>query len=266
MTAFNPSLVRKYIDTRIEPEIVQRAYQLCYLGCARIGEVISRKCPADKTAHPTGKRLTWRTETYTVNMQSKPEYESAFFTLLTQNRKAPSLEEILALKEPVVIFTLTTEKRKGNWTRDIALPLNPKYEPWAQQLLDFAEKHKGEELFPFYRQQLYPVAKKAFDGLTMEIKPYQRAERDIETGEYLYDVDENGKRTLRTKTVNAHTRTFSQHDLRKTRRTELEDIFGLNTEERKRIGGWSRGIEERYDASTSEWRKSFPKLLRAVSD
>lgn len=264
MTAFNPALVRKYIETRVEPEIIQRAYQLCYLGCARIGEVISRKCPSDKTAHPTGKRLTWKTDVYRVNMQSKPEYESALFALLTNNRKMPSIEEILAIDEPVVIFTLETEKRKGGWTRDIALPLNPKYEPWAQPLLEFAEKHKGEELFPFYRQQLYPIAKKAFDGLTMEIKPYQRAVIDPVTKGYVYITDATGKKSIQTYTVKAHTRTFTQHDLRKTRRTELEDLFGLNSEERKRIGGWSRGIEERYDASTSEWRKSFPKLLRSV--
>lgn len=255
---FNPQLVRQRIE-KIEQTEIKRCYQLTYLACARIGEIISLKCPSDKTAHPTGANLSWHTETYTVNLQSKPEYESAFFTLLTQNRRAPQLEEILAIKEDAVIFTVTTEKRKGGWTREIALPLNPDIEPWSKQLLDYAEKQSGD-LFPYYRQQLYPLAKKAFKGLTVEIKPYERAEKDGQ-GNYVFSVDGNGNRKLITHTVNAHIRTFSQHDLRKTRRTELENIYGFTPEERQRYGGWSRGIEERYNTAPSEWKKSFCKLL-----
>lgn len=254
-----PSVVRKRIET-IEPLELRRCYQATYVFCARIGEVIAYKYPSDKTANPTGGKLEVRTETYKVNSNIKEEYNAAFFTLLNRNRTAPTMEQIMAIKEAVAIFTVTTEKRKGGWQRQIGLPLNPAYEPWTQQLLDYFNQHKNDSaLFPFKRQEIYPVAQKAFKGLNVHIQPYERAIRD-EQGNYVYEI-KNEKKHLATKTVSAHSKPFSQHSLRKVRRTELEEVYGFTSEERKKYGGWSLGIEERYGPGSWD-RKSFPKLLQ----
>lgn len=262
MSLPNPSIVRKRIE-RIEPFEVQVCYKATYLFCARIGEVIAYKYPSDKTANPTGSQLSVRTETYTVNFNVKEEYNAAFFTLLNMNRKPPTFEEIGAIKEPVAIFTVTTEKRKGGWQRQIGLPLNPEYEPWTQQLLDYFNAHKKDAaLFPFRRQEIYPIAKEAFKGLKVHIEPYERAVRDAQ-GNYVYEV-KNGEKRLVTKVVKAHDKPFSQHGLRKVRRIELEEVYGFTSEERKKHGGWSLGIEERYGAGIGWDRKSFPKLLQPL--
>jgi hypothetical protein len=257
-------VVRQAIET-IQPEPVQMVYKATYLLCARIGEVIAYKYPSDKTANPTGSKLTVRTETYQVNFQSKPEWEAAFFSLLTQNRKTPNSNQIAKIKEHVAIFTVTTEKRKGGWQREIALPLNHEYEPWTKQLYVYFEQHKKDPaLFPFTRQQIYPISKIAFHNLKAKIQPYELAQRDTE-GNYLYTTNGNGKKKLLTKTIDAHEKEFSQHTLRKIRRGELEDRFGFTSEERKIYGGWSLGIEERYGSGYSgAWKKSFCKLLRKV--
>lgn len=245
----------------IQPEEVRRCFQFTLLACARIGEVIAYKYPSDKTAHPTGANLTVSEETYTVNFNVKEEYNAAFFTLLNRNRKPPTFTQISKIKEKVAVFTVTTEKRKGGWTREIALPLNPNYEPWTQPLLKYFREHeKDSAIFPFKRQEIYPIAAEAFKGLKVRIEPYEKAVK--ENGEYVY-TENNGKKKLKMETVHAHDKQFSQHSLRKVRRIELEEVYGFTMEERKRYGGWSLGIEERYGKAS--WRKSFPKLLQPLT-
>jgi hypothetical protein len=261
MSLPNPSIVRKRIE-QIEPLEVQMAYKATYEFDARIGEVIAYKYPSDKTAHPTGQQLKVRKETFQINMNIQQEINNAFTTLMNVNRKTPTIEEVMAIKEPVAIFTVTTEKRKGGWTREIGLPLNQKYVDgtWAKQLLDYFEAHKKDSaLFPFRRQEIYPIAKEAFKGLQVHIEPYNRPVLD-EQGNYVYEEKGNGEKKLKTETVHAHSKMFSQHSLRKVRRTELEKSFGFTKEERKYYGGWSLGIEERY--GLGDWRISFPKLLQ----
>lgn len=259
MSLPSPSAVRKRIEL-IEPVEVQMCYKATYLFCARIGEVVAYKYACDKTAHPTGLNLKVRTATFTVDPRKKEEFNNAFNTLSFVQHKTPTREDVLAIKEPVAIFTVTTEKRKGGWTRDIGLPLNPKYEEWTQQLLDYFREHENDSaLFPFKRQTVYPIAQAAFHGLKVTIKPYERAVLD-ENGNYTY-TENNGSKKMVYETVNAHDKPFSQHSLRKVRRTELEEVYGFTAEERKIYGGWSRGIEERY--APSGWnRTSFPKLLQ----
>ncbi|MGD2090766.1 MAG: hypothetical protein PVH61_31630 [Candidatus Aminicenantes bacterium] len=237
------------------------SYKYTLLLCARIGEIIAFKYPSDKTANPTGQNLQVKTEKYKVNMNVQPEYNAAFMTLLGRNRTAPTPEQIAMIQEPVAVFTVTTEKRKGGWIREIALPLNPKWEPWTSQMLEYYNTHKDDTaLFPFKRQQIYPVAKKAFKGLQVRIEPYQRAVL-TETGEYQYVANGDGKKHLLTETVQAHVKQFSQHHLRRIRRIQLERYYGFTKEERKLHGGWADDTEERY--GTIEWdRKSFPKLLQ----
>lgn len=259
MSLPNPSIVRKRIE-KIEPFEVQMCYKATYLFCARIGEVIAYKYDTDKTAHPTGLNLEVRTETYRVNMNKKEEYNAAFFTLLNMKRHQPTPEEIAAIEEPAAIFTVTTEKRKGGWTREIGLPLNKEFEPWTKQLLEYFLDHKKDEaMFPFKRQEIYPIAQEAFKGLKVHIKPYEQAIK--KDGKFVYVEKENGEKKLQYVTIPAHSKPFSQHSLRKVRRTELEEVYGFTPEERKKYGGWSLGIEERY--SPGGWnRTAFPKLLQ----
>jgi len=237
---------------KIPDTLTQTAFKTDYLLCGRIGEIINRKCPSDKTANPTGAQLTVTKETYTPDINNPFEFQTVTFALMTNLRRSPTIEEILNVKEEFAVFTVTTEKRHG-WKREVAIPLNPEFEPWAQQCYNHVLKN-GANSFPFTRQQMYVAAREAFAHLTYTIKPYRRGKK--QNGEYLHDSEGN----LYTYIEKEHLKNFANHAIRHLRDTELKNYYGLSWEERHNYGGWTTGVEERYGENI--WRSYAIKLCK----
>ena len=235
------------------------AFQTLHLICGRVGEVITRKCPSDITANPTGTKLTVTKELYQPDLNNPQERDTWTFIKLLQGQPV-NYQEIAAIKEEVAIFKVSTEKRMG-LLREIGLPLNPKYDPWVKQAYDYLSKKKDNG-FQFSRQQMWVTAKEVFEGLVYTIHPYKRAEL-TKSGEYQYD--DNGK--LLKKTIQQSTKNFTDHGIRHLRNLELKKFYGLTPEERAGYGGWTlattagtSAAQDRYEESS--WRLYFPKMLK----
>jgi hypothetical protein len=146
-------------------------------------------------------------------------------------------------QEPAAVFRLRTAKR-GGFERFTALPLNPKYEPWSQRLLEHFKSKGSDLVFPFTRQTLHSYASEAFSGLTYDIEP-QRIE---------------GEKVAR------HKRDAAVHFLRHIRASELGWFYGFNPADLASYCGWSlknagySSVMARYVQLA--WQSYFPKLLK----
>jgi hypothetical protein len=239
------------IDQRI-------AFQTLHLICGRVGEVITEKYSSDKTANPTGSKLTVTKTTYQPDLNDPQERDTWTFIKLLQGQPI-NFAEIAQIKEEVAVFKVATEKR-GGYTREIGLPLNPKYDPWVKQVYDYLNNKKTNG-FQYTRQEMWTTAKEAFEGLNYLIHPYQRAV--IINGEY--QRKENGK--LKKETVKEKTKNFTDQAIRHLRNLELKKYYGLTPEERAGYGGWTlatvtgtSAAQDRYEEAP--WRIYFPKMLK----
>jgi len=202
---------------RVEREPVRYGLMACYLQAARASEVVGIACGSDTTT-PYGPH-------------GKHAWEDTF--------QAGGLEP-----EKVAVFRVRTAKR-GGLERFIALPLDPKYEPWSRPLLDYYKVRTGSLVFPFTRQTLFCYAREAFEGLTYDIEPQM--------------VD--GVR------VERHSRDAGVHFLRHVRASELASFYGFSPQDLAYYCGWSlrsagvSGVMARYVQLT--WQGYFPKLLKA---
>jgi hypothetical protein len=151
----------------------------------------------------------------------------------------------------VAVFAMKTAKRQGK-PRPIALPLEPEYEPWTQQLYEYFRNAKGDYVFPFTRKVpwRYVTKAKTFEGLTYPIERY---------------TIWHNKELI--KTVDRHTRPFKLHALRHLRASELVEFYGFDGFNLATYGGWTikatlgtTGIFDRYLALT--WQNYFQKLLK----
>ena len=154
--------------------------------------------------------------------------------------------------EEVVVFQVQTAKRGGK-LRPVALPLDPKYEPWARPLYMYMIRKEAGKAFNYSYKTLYRAAAKAFEGLNYQIEQYIiREELSLE-----------GHKTL----VPTHWRDLATHGLRHLRAKELVNTFNFNGQQLATYCGWSLSsvmggsrIADRY--VNLQWRDYFPKLLR----
>lgn len=234
------------------------AFQTLHLICGRVGEVITEKYSSDKTANPTGSKLTVTKTNYQPDLNDPQERDTWTFIRLLQGQPV-NFNEIAQIKEEVAVFKVSTEKR-GGLTREIGLPLNPKYDPWIKQVYDYLHNKKING-FQYTRQEMWNTAKIAFEGLTYKIHPYKRA--IIENGKYQYD----DKDKLLKRQISEKTKPFTDHAIRHLRNFELKKFYGLTPEERAGYGGWTlatvngtSAAQDRYEEAP--WRIYFPKMLK----
>jgi hypothetical protein len=192
-----------------------------YLFCARISEIIGRKCPSDTSTTPRG--ITGRDVKQAVFKRGKKKYD-------------------------VAVFTVRTAKRGGK-ERKIALPLEKEYEPFAEQLFNYARQFGKDHVFPFTRQKAFEYSREIFEDLTYPIENY----RPFKDGTPLPVVKE-------------HIRLFRTHALCHLRATELIEVYDFDGIELSVYGGWTLrsmlGIGSSLSRYTHlRWRKYFPKLL-----
>jgi len=194
-----------------------------YLFCARVSEIIGKTSPSDlaktQARGPTGSDVK------------------------------RDVFELGPIKEEVVVFTVRTAKRGGK-KRNIALPLNPKYEPWTEQLYNYFREFKTDKVFNFTRQKAGGYARDIFEGFTYQIDAYK--------------LWENGEAE---KTVKEHPKPFRTHALRHLRATELIEEYGCDGIDLSIYGGWTLRSMIGVGSAMSRyahlnWRKYFPKLLK----
>jgi hypothetical protein len=229
---------------------LQRLYQGVFITGARIGEFAGLAYPSDK-GQPTGKFLNVSEEIYTVDMYNVDDISALRTISLVEKGYECSKEEIVKIKEPVAIFHITTEKRHG-FIRHTALPLNPKYDigGWNKKVYEYIKERQGKEepVFPYYRQQLYPVALEIFKTFTYPIVTYKSNQGRL---------------------INAHQKNFANHALRHLRATELRSRYRIKGDMLDAILGWTKtkgaggsAMQDRY--VLEPWREAgyFPKLMR----
>jgi len=212
--------VRRRIELARKPE-AKFCFMAEYLFCARISEIIGRKCPSDKST--TARGITGRDITQAVFKRGKKKYDAA-------------------------VFKVRTSKRQGT-VRKIALPLEKEYEPFTEQLYNYARQFGKDHIFPFTRQKAFEYSREIFEGLTYPIENY----RPFKDGQPLPVVKE-------------HPKPFRTHALRHLRATELIEVYDFNGVELSIYGGWTLRSMLGVGSSLSRythlhWRKYFPKLL-----
>jgi hypothetical protein len=201
---------------KVTNEPIRYGLMACYLLAARASEVVGVASASDTTT-PYGPR-------------GNHAWEDAF------QAEGPAPER-------VAVFRVRTAKRQG-LERFIALPLDPRYEPWSRPLLDYYRAQGGENLvFPFTRQTLFCYAREAFSGLTYEIEPQR-----IEGGR-----------------VERHSKDAGVHFLRHVRASELASAYGFSAFDLATYCGWTlknaglSSVMARYVGMS--WQSYFPRLL-----
>ena len=260
MSLPNVAEVRQRIE-QIREESFRNLLKSAYLFCARIGEVVHYTYPCDIGTGTTGPKLYARETSYTPNIEDSGTVGTLMMIALAEGRDL-ALKQIARIKEPVALFHVWTEKRKGlkrqGIRRDIALPLNPEFEPWTKDLLWYFQKQQvlKQPIFPFFRQKAYALAKPVFEGLSVKITHYRKT---------LPELDLKGKHLM--KMIPEHTKPFTVHSLRKIRENELRRNYRFDAFEISAYGGWTMqtmagtsSALAHYD--TPAWEDYFPKLLR----
>lgn len=261
----------------IQPYPAEIFFKFVYAVDLRVGEACGLSYPSE-VGNQTGIYINARKEVFQPNIKKHAQI-LALHGFVEEGR-AYSLEEVMKRYsgEEVAIFTITLEKRKGNVTRETALPLNPDYEPYTKDIYDYISKrqpeaticveeiHKRMELhgikllkdyirsypdeysnitethepvFPWQRQAVYPIARKLFEGFQYFIEPYPIPV--IIDGKYQYEVGKDGKKHKKQETIPGHTKIASDHFLRHVRSTELADEYDIEGPRLDAFTGWVSG-------------------------
>lgn len=170
-------------------------------------------------------------------------------------------------EQPAILFVVKTAKRKGK-LRACALPLDPKYEPWGQSLLECFEEAGNNYPFMFQERPAHSVryaqwvAAHAFKGLEWPMKEYSRAievkidksriirEAVNQRNQEIYLLDmEDGAREWFTKIrdgvirdhipVGERWNTFRSHGLRKRKNITNKFFYRMDGFQRAAYGGWT---------------------------
>lgn len=218
-------VVRNRIE-QVKDDDMRFCLMTAYVYAGRISEVIGKACPSDQTVARGPKGNDVRLDTFILREE----------------------------KEPAVVFTVYTAKRKG-LKRLVGLPAN--YEPWSASLYKYFESFGSDRIFPFTRQKVgqYVHEHKVFEGLTYSIEEYS--------------IYENGKLV---KKVSDHERPFTLHALRHLRATELVEFYGFDGFNLAAYGGWTMMTAQAMFGVRSpkvfsrylylNWQGYFPKLLK----
>lgn len=248
--------VRERIES-IKDEKYRYAFMYQHLICGRISEVCGQYAPLG-----------------TAFIEN--EFEVPIFIQKTFGEEEVTVVELTNV--PAVLFIVKTAKRQGR-LRPCAIPLDPKYEPWSQPMLDYFKEVGNNYPFMFHKRVEHSVryaqwkAEDAFDGMMWPMVEYTRAkkipydpdmiisERYGDTGyeEYLVEL-EDGKRfwTYDKKYVNdpesvlARWKPFRSHCLRKRREITLTMDYEFDGIDSAYFGGWTESGKD----------ETIPKALK----
>jgi len=217
--------VRKRIELATKRE-AKFCFMAEYLFCARISEIVGRKCFSDVTTEARG--ITGKDAKQIVFKQGKEKHDA-------------------------VVFTIRTAKRGGK-ERKIALPLEKTFEPFTESLFNYVRQFGRDHAFPFTRQKAFTYSREIFKGLKYPIERY----RPFKDGKPLPVVEEHLK-PFRTHALR-HLRATELLELFDFNGIELSIYGGWTL--RSMIGVGS--AMSRY--AHLHWRQYFPKLLQERTD
>jgi hypothetical protein len=238
---------------RIE-QIVPKSARMCtkylYLIDGRVSEGVSRAYKSDTKTTPRGPVGT----DAKIDLYYPPEYTS-----IEEAYKAQE-EDGFKRVHPCVVFKVATAKRRGR-PRYCSLPLDPKMEPWAQEMAKYFADAGDDFVFPLTRQDVYRRAKKFWRDLAYVIEDYSVV---IDKEGTITGID---KEKRRSKRVDRHLRDFTLHALRHLRASDLVDYYDFNGANLSAFGGWTVSTAMRVGSSVGryldlQWQGYFPKLLR----
>lgn len=264
----NPEIVRERIKLIRDTEL-RILFMTIFVFGMRIGEALTIKYESDTKANPTGKHLKLTKQIFQIDPSENFDFQTLAFSKFRELGRALTYEEILKIKEEVMVLEIKLEKRKGTIYRRTAVPLNVKYEPFAKEIYNYLTEHvdsNGSCGFPIYRQTAHYYAKKYFDDLDYRIEPYQKV-RVGDNGKFLTRTDEYGRVKFEYDIVDTHLRDFANHGCRHMRTDELKNKFRIVGKELDTFIGWvaARGhgdggaMQDRY--AQNAWRMYMPKLI-----
>jgi hypothetical protein len=163
--------------------------------------------------------------------------------------------------EEAILITVNALKKKAPEVRELGIPLDSYSEPYAKPILEAWNK-AGENPCYIDRTRAYLGNSLIFSGLGYKIKSrveYSRGE------DHKLRRDEFGRK-IRSRVVDAHQKSFSDHGMRHIRAEELRRVFQFTREERVSFFSWSTlmlgDAPVMDDYSRMEWIEWFPKLLK----
>lgn len=268
MVLATPEIIRDRIDNIRDTEL-RALFKTMYVFALRVGECITVKYPTDKRANPTGKFMKIRKEIYQIDPSENFDFQTLAFSKFRELGRTLTYEEILKIKEEVIVLTVKLEKRKGTVLWEKAVPLRSEYEPFAKEIYDYLTKHTAKDGscgFPIPRQTVYYYANKYFDNLDYKIEPYQKPRMGPD-GKLVTKTDEYGRVKFEYDIVDTHLHDFANHGCRHMRTDELKNKFRVMGKELDTFVGWVPGrgkgdggaMQDRY--AQNIWRTYMPKLI-----
>lgn len=174
--------------------------------------------------------------------------------------------EIKIKGEPAALFAVRTAKRKGK-PRPSTIPLNPEYEPWAPELVEYFRKCDCEHPFMFHenveatsKRYLMWVAKEAFKGMMWPMAEYTRkvdvpyeprqiikeTYDDLMYPEYIVELNDGKRYKTRDKNIVqvpekifGRWKPVTSHVMRKRRTRTLFDDYFFDGYDLAAYGGWT---------------------------
>ena len=236
----------KEIPQNHDSEKYRLAFMFQLLVAGRISEVCGRYAPAGMDA-------------LKIELDV-PKYPD-LVQLMTRNF------QLEMIRVPAVLFVVKTAKRKGK-LRACAMPLDPKYEPWAQPVFDYFKEAGDDHPFMFQERPAHSiryaqwVAAYAFDGLEWPMKEYSKAiEVEVDKDKIIREAinqrnqdvylieQEDGTRVWFTKICDGVVRDhvpvgerwnpFRSHALRKRRNITNMYFYRFDGFQRAAYGGWT---------------------------
>jgi hypothetical protein len=239
--------------------------------CARGIEVAGELTSTDKIRHtmpygPTGKD-------YFITEIEPPDIPSnqmlkIILTSLNNKEEALTLVDQLTQKIKVAVFKIKIAKqhleehnnqKEAYPFRLVALPLDKRFDPWSQELVDYFHDANDNYVFQFNRQDNWEYITrkdKVFEGLYYPIKKY-----------HYYP---NGDITADPVPCFEHKRFFKCHAIRHVRTDQLITQFKFDGFDLGALVGWSMGSSNKvsqapqqasnYAEIRSAWRRYIHKL------
>lgn len=235
--------------------------------CARGIELAGHLTSTDKARHtkpygPIGKDV-FTTE---INPPDIPANQmlKIIITALGNKEEAINLAQQLSEKIKVAVFKVPIakqhlEKGEAYPSRLVALPLDSKFDPWSQSLLDWWHDAGDHVVFDLNRQDNWEYITRKdpiFNGLTYRIKKYHYFPNGV--------VTEDPKACL------SHSRLFKCHAIRHVRTDQLIKYLHFDGFDLGALVGWSMGASRDVSAAPAqaanyaEIREAWPRYIHKL--
>ena len=166
--------------------------------------------------------------------------------------------------EEALLISCDALKKRVPETREFAVPLKPRHEPFAEPILEAWNDAGKKNYCSLSEHQAYLANRQIFSGLAYRIEQQVIYQKD-EMGHVLRDPD--NRRPLILRVIEPHPKQQSNHGLRHWRLEELE-AAQLQDREITSYFKWSsmtmgiNPMRTRYGAA--KWHTYFAKLLKKV--